>query len=509
VDFLNIYFDDRIAIKNKYKMFNQKFHVVHKIVNFLINSDGSLQQRALRSGIWISITSVIVNALGLVKSIVLARLLAPEIFGLMAVSMIILRGIETFTRPGIASALIHRQNGFEDAKYTAFSMFLIRGLLLSTILFFSAPFIAEFYEHDLLTSILQVIAIAFIINSFNNINTISYQKKLNYRRLANLEQTVAVVNTIVTIALAYYLRSVWALVGGYLITITFNTLLSYILIPGRPKIEFNKAIAVELLSYGKFITGATIVLYIAKELDNAILGKILGMTNLGYYVVAFTMADLLSNQVARFASQIMFPAYSELQNDKKSLRNAFLKSLNLVFTLTLPATVCIVLIANELILNVYGKKWMPAVEPLQILCIFGMVRSATMVTGYLLNGIGKPNIDFYTALVRLTILAIIIYPLIYLYGLNGAAISVTIAIGFQWLFAIRAVSKLINVSKIELFNTMTMPFIKSIVLGIVILIAHWLVDMTQLTSFIGVLFVIGFAYLMLNQKLIRQMISSR
>src|SRR5688572_19894774 len=293
-----------------------------KLARFAFGEGGSVKSRVLRSGMWVGLSEVGLSVLGFVRSVVLARLLTPDIFGVMALAMVVVRAIETFTRPGVAQALIARQQDFDKACNTAYTMLVVRGFFLAALLAAVAPWIGDFYESPELPLMLQVLAGVFILTGFRNINIIARQRELEFRSLTYLTQASQIVGTIATIAIAWWLRSVWALVAGQLISAMLGAVLSYVFIPGRPRFEFDREVARDLLRYGKFITGSSMLLYIATEIDTAVIGKVLGHTELGYYTVAFTIVHMTTTQLAKVAAGIMMPAYSKLQSDIPALRNA-------------------------------------------------------------------------------------------------------------------------------------------------------------------------------------------
>lgn len=443
---------------------------IRKTIRFLHDNDGSLTMKTMRSGFWVITSSFGLNILTLVRSIVLARLLMPEVFGLMTVCLIVIRSVEVFTRTGVEAALIHRKESFDEARDTAFSIMVARGVLLFLIIFFSAPYIALFYNNEILATLIKVLGISFIFNGFDNINRIALAKELDFRRLMYLDQAVAIVNTMVVITLAFMIRSVWALIIGHLISSAVQMTMSYVLIPGKPHFRFDRKIARELYKYGKYITGLSIVLFMASELDNAVLGKIVGMSELGYYVIAFTIANLPSTQISKVASQVMFPAYSKLQADLPALRDAYLKTTKLVASLAVPASAGFIILASEIIHVIYGNKWEPATQPLQILCIFGALRSVASLNGYLLNGIGKPNIDFYLGLIRLTLIAVMIYPLTKAYHLIGASVAVTVPMALQFVLSTYAVKKFIKAEVFDVFKLLSLPLIYSLIMAVILLV---------------------------------------
>ena len=159
-------------------------------VGFLGGTDGGLVQRVLRSGVWVGVQNAGANILQTLRSIILARLLTPEIFGLMGLCQVAIRGLDLFTETGIAPALIHRQERVEEAKNTAYTLQIMRGFLLALLALPLAPLAAASTAERLRERDPGPVGV-FIISGFSNINTILLQKKLDFRRLAVLELTVA------------------------------------------------------------------------------------------------------------------------------------------------------------------------------------------------------------------------------------------------------------------------------------------------------------------------------
>jgi O-antigen/teichoic acid export membrane protein len=239
--------------------------LLKQLARFLDRSDGSLQQKAVRSGVWVGLSTVVSAGISFLRSIILARMLMPEVFGLMAVCSMVIQGIEIFTETGFTAALIHRQQRFEEARDTAFTMLVVRGVGLAISAIALAPWVAAFYDQAVLSSMVSLIGMSFILIGFRNINTIALQKELNFKRLILVEQLNGVSNLIIAVALVYWLRDVWALVYAQLVSAVISVWLSYALVPGRPRFRFDPVIARELFAYGKFMTGLAAVVFVANQ----------------------------------------------------------------------------------------------------------------------------------------------------------------------------------------------------------------------------------------------------
>ena len=472
---------------------------------FALAEGGSVKVRVLRSGMWVGLSAAVLAAINLLRSVVLARLLTPEVFGLMALAGVAIRTIETFTRPGIAQALIAKRGQFEDVSDTAFTMLVCRGVMLAIALAVAAPWVAAFFEAEDLKPMLQVLSLVFIIGSFVSINTISRQRELEFRRLTYLSQATTLAGTLVTIAAAYWLRSVWALVIGQIATVSINAALSYSLVGGRPRFGFDRRVAKDLLAYGKFITGSSIVLYIASEADSTAIGKMLGPEQLGYYAMAMSLATMVTSNLSKAASSVMMPAYSELQSDPAALRNAYLRTLSLVMFIVMPATFGLVAVARPLVEVVLGEAWIDSVLPLQILAVFGLVRSLAALAGYLFEGMGLPRIAFTLGLLRLAVLLPLLLPMINMFGLPGAAAAVTAGIASQWLFGIYYLHRNLAVGFRQLANAIWRPLWTSAAMVLVVLGSMRILDASSIAGLSAVV-AVGMAVIgLLNLPAIREM----
>jgi O-antigen/teichoic acid export membrane protein len=444
------------------------FDFLKRAARFASAEGGSVKARVLRSGFWVGLSNIGVNALNMVRSVVLARLLSPDMFGLMGLALVVMRATDTFTRPGVSQALIARKENFDEASSTAFTMLVIRGFLLALILAAVAPLVARFYESPELTLILQVLSLVFVLNAFANINIVARQRELDFKRLTYLAQVTNLFGTIATVVVAFWMRSVWALVIGQLLQAGLNTLWSYYFIAGRPKFGFDKGIARDLLTYGKFITGSSMVTYIAAELDSAVIGKVAGIEQLGYYAIAGTISSLVTLNLARVAAGIMMPAYSKLQDDRPALRNAYLRVLSVTLYLVLPTTIGLIVAADSLLYVVYGPKWVGAVLPLQVLSVFGIFRAVLSFNGYLFEGIGQPRVAFYLASWRLAVLAPLMVPLVKAYGIVGAAWAVTLGALVHWGGGFVYLRRYVDVTVGDVCRTAWRPLLTSLVMGLAV-----------------------------------------
>jgi len=477
---------------------------VEKIARFAFADNGSLKARIARSGMWLGASAVVAQILSVVRSIIFARLLAPEAFGLVAIAGIVIGAVETLSRPGVHQALIAKQSPIQEAGATALSLLTIRGVVLATLIVASAPWISAFYDSPELTPILWCLSLTFVFGGLNNVNTIARHRELDFRRLVYISQSTMILSTVATVVLAYWLRNVWALVIGQVASAVFNAVLSYVFVYGRPKFEFNVKIARELLNYGRFITASSIVIFAAARIDSAVVGKLLGTEQLGLYSLAFTITGLVTLSLSRIASDIMFPAFSKLQSDHSALRYAYLSTLSMIMHLVLPAAAGVVLIAGPLLQLVYGEQWLRATILLKILAIFGVFRALFSFTGYLFEGIGMPRVAFVLGIVRFIAIAVLIVPMTKVLGTAGAAITVTIGGAVCWIGNLVYLRRILSLRLSDIGHSLWRPIWTTLIMAVAVSVLIYLVKPESLVA-LAIVVILGMAsYALLNFEVIRK-----
>lgn len=479
-----------------------------KLFAFLGRADGSIQHKALRSGVWVGVSSIGIAVLTFARGVVLARLLSPEVFGLMAVCLMATRLIEIFTETGFGAALIHRQKGFEEARDTAFTMMILRGVGLAVLSVLVAPWVARFYEQPVLAPLIAVIGLSFVFVGCQNINIVALQKELDFRRLTYMELTGSVLGFAVSVGLAYWLRSVWALVFAQVASSAITSVLSFLMVPARVRLRLDFAIARELYRYGRYITGLAIVVFFTRELDNAVIGKILGMQHLGYYVVAYSLANIPSTYLSKVIARVMFPLFSQLQSDPDRLRAEYARGIRLVTVVVVPVSVTMAVLAPEIIRALYGVRWASAAAPLQVLAGFGCFRALWMLNGYLYNAIGRPHIDFYLSLARLIVMAVLLFPLARMFGIVGAAAAVTVPMAIQFLVGVYLSRRLIHTPARTTVRPLVVAGAQGIVLAVVLVAAKSVVVADPRLGLLMLMALGGGVCLALNARDIRTLVGT-
>jgi len=391
-------------------------------------TEPSLTARVVRGVGWVFAGKVVGRGMQLVKLVVLARLLSPEDFGLFGIVMLAIGALGTFTKTGFNTALIQRKDNTEAYLDTAWTVQVIRGLVLAAILFSAASVVGWFFDEPRAVPLLRVMCVSVVLGGFINIGIIYFQKELEFHKQFVYDLVPSVLSLVVGVFLAYRLRSVWALIWAGMAAAGTRCALSYVIHPYRPRARVDGSQAVELFRFGRWLLGSSVVVFLATNVDHAFLGKVLGATALGLYQVAYRLSNAAATEITHLTNTVMMPAYAKVQGDQQRLGRGFLHVFELVLSLALPLTAFIVLAAPHIVLGILGQKWQAAIDPLRILAVAGLLRAIAATGGPVFIGSGDPHMDFWMNLGRTSVIAVSIYPLTKLFGVTGASISVVLGL---------------------------------------------------------------------------------
>lgn len=384
----------------------------------------SLSQKVIRGGAWVFTLNIVTRGLGFIRTVILARLLLPSDFGLVGIAMIATSMLLTFSGTGFAPALIQKKSGTADYLNTAWCVEAIRGIVLAFILFLLAPLVATFFNNPEAKLVIQVMAIAMALGGFTNMGMIYFQKELQFEKLFIYNFSTQMATLIVSVSLAFILRNVWALVYGTIVGVMTKLILSYALHPFRPSFKFDLDKAKELFRFGRWLFGSGILVFLITQADDIFVGKLLGVAALGFYTMAYRLSNLPATEITHVVSQVTFPAYSKLQDNFLKLKEGYLKTIQLIAFISIPLAGGIFISAPEFTRIILGEKWMPMVPAMQVLALWGLIRSLGSTQSPLLYAIGKPQIITKIHFLQAILLISIIYPFTIKWGILGASLAV-------------------------------------------------------------------------------------
>lgn len=368
----------------------------------------SLTNKVVTSLGWIFANMLTKNVLLFVRTVVLWRLLSEEDFGLNGMAWLAINGFTLLQDMGFQSALIHWKKDIDKAvSVTWYANVAIR-IAVYAILFAIAPFVAEHFNEPLVSPILRVASLCIVLGSFGTANEALLRKKFQFGRILVVDSLELVVQVASQIALAATGFGVWSLVYGTMIAVVVRSLTLWRIAPIR-LVAFDMAVAREMFQFGKHMTLSSLLLWLIGNMDYYFIGKFLGKGALGFYTLAFRLAYLLSQNVARMLGAVLFPAFSEIGSDAGRVRGAWLRSIRYAMVLMVPMGFGLALFAPELIGAFYKPKCQVVVATMAILTFSALFRGVGVPLGDLQKGIGKPYLLTRIAFVHVLLMGPLLF----------------------------------------------------------------------------------------------------
>lgn len=396
-----------------------------------------LAQRTGSAMLWQAIQVAGVKAIFLARTLILARLLAPDDFGLLALSMIAVDFLLSVTNFGMMPALV--QQGHVDERHynIAWTIGLTRALVIALVVILSAPLIASLVAEPRATDLIRVVALRPVLEAAASIKVAALTRDLHFRALAFLRLPEALAHTVVSVALAPA-WGVWALVAGALAGPAAYVVMSYILAPYRPGLEFDAAAAAPLIRYGRWILLTGLIAVSGSSLLQVVISRRLGAAELGLYFLAARLAFIPTEVSAEVVGAVAFPLYARLQADaqqKPALGSpvlsarAFRAILTGLAALLVPLCALMIALAPSLVENVLGPRWEGTAPLIRLLALVNGVGLFGDTVGPMLKGVGQPYrlavIEFIQSLLLITL----IWGLADRFGVVGAALAWLAAVG--------------------------------------------------------------------------------
>lgn len=386
---------------------------------------GGVVEQTVKSGAWLGAMNVMSRGLQIILLIVLANLLSPADFGLMGITLLVLSALQKFSLLGLDAAVIQQYEDNVD-KYmnTMWVLEIARGLLIASVMYLAAPAIGSLFSEPRAVDLLRIAALAPILTSLKNPGIVYFKKQLNFHLEFTYRMSGSLVWFVVTLGWALVSPTVWALVAGHVASRFTKLIVSYLVHDYRPWPSFDMDRARELISYGKWVTGNSILYFLYSEGDDVVVGWLLSATALGFYQTAYRISNAPATEITQIISTVTFPAFSTLQKDVGALREAYYRTLQMTMFISFPAALGIAAVADVFVRTFMGADWIPMIRVMQILAVYGLVRSMNKTMGPVWKAIGRPDYVTKLSALRVIIIAILIIPLTNAYGIEGTALLI-------------------------------------------------------------------------------------
>lgn len=400
----------------------------------------------------------------LVTTSILARLLTKSDFGLVAVAVVAINYLSVFKDLGLGVALIQRKGDVKEAANTVFTINLIIGLVLSSLIIPLAPFVADYFRDPQVTPILRWMGLSFIINALGSVHTNWLVRDLDYRRKLVPELGGALTKGAVSIGMAYLGYGVWSLVAGQIVGAVASVLLVWFILPWRPRLTLDRKIARSLIQFGASVTVVDVITQITDNIDYVIVGRVFGLVQLSIYTLAYRLPEMLLIGNLWVMGGVVFPAFSTVQDRPNELRRGFLASVRLVQLIAVPISLGLLIAADPIVRVVFGEQWLDAIPILRVLAVYAWVYSLGYHVGGFYKAIGRPDI-----LLRLSLLTlVIIIPSLLIgsrFGMIGVAIGHLVAVLIRRVISLTLATYFVNVSIWDIFGELRSSLLAALVMA--------------------------------------------
>jgi O-antigen/teichoic acid export membrane protein len=394
----------------------------------------SLRHIAFRSGIIVTGVAFALRIGTLVSTIVIARLLEPEDFGLASLSALLVGTTILFSSMGMESALGATKRDLEQATFHAFILAAISGSILTLLAFVLAPYFAQLFNREDLTALCRFQSPVILLSTLTIVPSTYLARKLMFGRRALPRIGGTLCYIIVSIGGAWAGWGVWSLVAGHIANsaVTFATML--FVCPDlkwlKPR-AWNHGLATELRKFGLTSMSAGIIRYAYNHGDDIVVGKVLGHGALGFYSQAYHLAMLPVDNVSSAIHNVMVPLYTNMHDSRERLSSAFLRATTTVAACTIPMAMGMFMVAPDLIVFLIGEKWRPSIPIIQVFCFMSLLRPISGTTAPLFLALDHPNFNLRTAIIQAVTMAMAI-PFFLHWGPTGVAVAVVLSfsIGF-------------------------------------------------------------------------------
>lgn len=406
----------------------------------------NLKQKAVSGMIWTALQKYSTILIQFISGIILARLLTPYDYGCIGMLLIFMLLAESFIDGGFGSALIQKKLPTQEDYSTIFFWNLGMAVLLYVILYCSAPAIAQFYNIPLLCDVLRVQGVILFIYAFNVVQQNQLRKKMNFRVLSIVSIVTSVTALSITIMMAYHGYGVWSLVAQHILTAAIPAIVFWFYIKWRPIWTFSWQSFRELFGFGFYMFLTNLLNQFGHQIQGLLIGKFYNASTMGYYSKANATERLASTSISKVLSQVTYPLYAEMQDDKTALGDMIKKITMTLSYITFPLMFILLLCAKPLFILLYSERWADSVPYFQVLCIAGLAYSLQSVNYQSVAAIGKSRTMFVWTFVKRAMGIVFVVVGLLLDGMRGLLVGMVLNTWFSYFVNIGLVSKHVGYS---------------------------------------------------------------
>lgn len=448
----------------------------------------ALKDKVVKAGFYLVLANIISQFSSIVVNIVLARLLFPEDFGLIALATTIIGFIIMFTSIGFGSSIIYERKSTHTQLSSLYWLNYITSIFTFILVVLSANFGAKFYNEPKLLYVIWLSSLSILINPLFTIQYKLKERDIEFKLLTKINVSSTIIGSIAAIIGAFSGLGVYALVLQSLISNTTKMLLVLLKTEWRPSLIFKFKEIKHMVWYSAKFKLSSSILYLDRNIDYLILGKLFPASSLGYYAFSYNIMYTPVKKISGIFSDLLFPSFSAIKNDHSKIILGYFKSIQLISIISFPAMIILAFNAHLIITFVFGNKWDDAIPIVEVLCFAGAIQSIGQFGSVIFPSIGKPEIDIYFGVFRaiLTVTAIITGSF---YGILMVAYFLVFAKALSFFLFLLILNHHIPFSFLQLLNYLKGPIISVIsLIALQLIFINYGVNIGEIVRLILMLF---------------------
>lgn len=445
----------------------------------------SLKKKTVKGVAWTSLDQVLSLGFGFVIGVILARLLSPSDYGMLAMIAVFNAIAMAFVNSGFGSALIRKPDLTEDDNTTAFSFNIVVAIVMVGVLWLVAPWVAKFYDKPILTSLLRAEAFLLVISSLRIVQNTQLSRALNFKAMMIINVASQVIAGVIAIVAAYRGLGVWALVIQHYVSGIISLMLLWVISPWRPKGHWNKASFRYLWNFGSKMLASGLLDRIYSNIYPIIIGKFFSAADLGQYTRAKGYAYLPSGALTGVLQQVTFPVLSKIQEDDERLGDAYRRMLRFSVFLVFPIMIGMAALAYPLVVALVTDKWAQCVPYLQVICLASMWYPVHAINLNLLQVKGRSDLFLRLEIIKKAIVTIAIFICVP-FGIMGICYGSVVTSLLCLAINTYYTGKLIHVGFFRQMMDMTPTLLNSLVMGAAIYLLTLPLDGNVLKLVVGI-----------------------
>ncbi|RDE24809.1 lipopolysaccharide biosynthesis protein [Motiliproteus coralliicola] len=441
-----------------------------------------------KGAVWMVALRASIKFIGIISTVILARLLNPDDFGLVALGTSLYAMVLLMRQFGFDTVLIQKQDATEDHYNTAWTMKLILSSVASVLIVLLCYPFSVYYSDERLVNVLLFMSAIVFLSGFVNVGIVQFRKEMNFDLEFKFRVIAKLTTFFITIYFAFLLESYVALLIGMLSSQLITLVLSYIMHAYRPR--FSIKMWKDMLSFSIWLFANNILIYLNNHGQNFIIAKMLGSAPLGLFTVGNEIANLTASDVVAPINSAAYSGYAKVSSDIDKLRDTYLKVLSNVLVISLPCALGICAVANLLVPVMLGEKWVSIIPVMELIAVSSIFASVTACSGYVYLALAKQYITTYLMLIRIIIFFTLLILLSDVYGMFGAGLAVLITSIIIFPVSKIVISRILSISPLSLLSIFIRPVIASLTMYFVVEYYTGSVDLSSGLVFDGVYYLL-------------------